>query len=135
MLLTVDTSEEQARSQAAAVAALPAASESLRATVLHVFPEVQGDEGRNIDVGSYTDVPDPVEAAVGALGERDIETTARVETGDPAAEIRRVADDIDADRIVVGGRKRSPVGKAVFGSVPQSVILGAERPVTTVGVE
>jgi nucleotide-binding universal stress UspA family protein len=52
--------------------------------------------------------------------------------GDPASELLRYAREVDARYVVVGGRKRSPVGKAVFGSVTQEVILNADRPVVTV---
>jgi len=43
-----------------------------------------------------------------------------------------LAESIDADLIVVGGRKRSPTGKAVFGSRPQEIMLTAPCPVTFV---
>lgn len=59
-----------------------------------------------------------------------VSTDARV--GDPATEIVKVAETVDARFVVVGGRKRSPTGKAVFGSVSQSVILNSDRPVVTI---
>jgi nucleotide-binding universal stress UspA family protein len=51
---------------------------------------------------------------------------------DPAAGIVEVADQLGADRILVGGRDRTPAGKAVFGSVAQQVLLTADCPVTYV---
>jgi nucleotide-binding universal stress UspA family protein len=51
--------------------------------------------------------------------------------GEPAEEIQDEAERLDARFVVVGGRKRSPVGKAVFGSVAQAVILNTDRPVVT----
>ncbi|GAA1336848.1 universal stress protein [Streptomyces sanglieri] len=52
--------------------------------------------------------------------------------GSPAEEIIKYADRNDASYIVLGGRKQSPVGKALFGSVAQSVLLNTSRPVVTV---
>lgn len=52
--------------------------------------------------------------------------------GDPADEVLRYADEHDARFVVLAGRRRSPVGKAVFGSVAQDVLLGADQPVVTV---
>lgn len=52
--------------------------------------------------------------------------------GSAAEEIVRYSDERDARYIVISGRRRSPVGKAIFGSVTQSVLLNAERPVVSV---
>jgi len=43
-----------------------------------------------------------------------------------------LAEELDADLALVGGRRRSPAGKAVFGSVAQEVLLKAPCPVTFV---
>jgi len=53
--------------------------------------------------------------------------------GDEKGEaIVTMAAEIDADLAFVGGRKRSPTGKAVFGSTAQYVLLNAPCPVTFV---
>ncbi len=59
-----------------------------------------------------------------------VETVGRV--GDPVEQVLAVADHLDARYIVVGGRKRSPTGKAIFGSETQSILLESSRPVMTV---
>lgn len=43
-----------------------------------------------------------------------------------------LAEREGSDMVFVGGRKRSPTGKAVFGSTPQYVMLNAPCPVTFV---
>lgn len=50
-------------------------------------------------------------------------------TGD---EILRVAQAVEADLIVIGVRRRSPVGKLFLGSISQQVILEADCPVVAV---
>lgn len=51
--------------------------------------------------------------------------------GTPEEEMVRYATDQDARYIVVGPEKRSPTGKAVFGSVAQSILLNANCPVVS----
>ncbi|ELZ19878.1 UspA domain protein [Halosimplex carlsbadense 2-9-1] len=60
------------------------------------------------------------------------EPTVEVRVGDPGAEIVGYAAEQDARYVVVGGRQRTPTGKALFGSVTQAVML--ESPVSVVNV-
>lgn len=50
----------------------------------------------------------------------------------PAEAILRVAEEQDADLIVIGMRRRSRVGKLVLGSNAQDILLRAEAPVLSV---
>lgn len=52
--------------------------------------------------------------------------------GSPAEEIIGAAERYDPHYLVLGGRKRSPVGKALFGSITQSVLLQVETPTVTI---
>lgn len=52
--------------------------------------------------------------------------------GEPAARILEYAKDRDASFVVTSGRKRSPIGKVLFGSETQSIILNADCPVLSV---
>jgi len=62
---------------------------------------------------------------VGAVGEFEPVGLA----GDPAEAVLEHSREVDADYIVVSGRKRSAVGQAVFGSFTQQLLLEADRPV------
>lgn len=69
--------------------------------------------------------------AANAIAEANVQANAFGLMGDPAEEIVQYASEREANYIVVAGRKRSPVGKAVFGSVVQSVLLNAVCPVVS----
>jgi nucleotide-binding universal stress UspA family protein len=51
---------------------------------------------------------------------------------DAADEVLAAADDVRADLVVIGLRRRSPVGKLVLGSTAQRVLLDARCPVLAV---
>jgi nucleotide-binding universal stress UspA family protein len=51
---------------------------------------------------------------------------------DIADQVLSVAADTDAEMVVIGLRRRSPVGKLIMGSTAQRVLLGAHCPVLAV---
>ncbi|WP_324757311.1 universal stress protein [Haloarcula sp. GH36] len=127
VLLPVDSSEERASAQTAATLALPEPAEFVKATVIHVFD--------NEDLAEKTTVQQTTagKLMVEDLREAGVDVATESVHGEPAERIVTVADDADVDMIVMGGRKRSPLGALVFGSVSQSVILDSERPVAVTG--
>jgi nucleotide-binding universal stress UspA family protein len=52
--------------------------------------------------------------------------------GDPVEQTLAVVEETDPRYLVIGGRRRSPTGKAVFGDRTQSILLGSPVPVLTV---
>lgn len=50
----------------------------------------------------------------------------------PGEDIVKFAEEQDAGGIIIGVKRRSKVGKAIFGSNAQYIILNAPCPVTTV---
>jgi nucleotide-binding universal stress UspA family protein len=62
----------------------------------------------------------------------DHELTQLVESLDAADQILRLAKDLNAELIVIGLRRRTPVGKLILGSQAQSILLEAECPVLAV---
>ncbi|SEP77819.1 universal stress protein [Natrinema salaciae] len=148
VLLPVDENESRARAQASAVRELPSAATTVSVDVLHVrdggtgadaewaaggFAEEYADEMER--VADDETLPASVEAAADVLAAGDLEWTVRAAAGDPAETILEAADEDDSDLIVLGVRRRSPVGKVLFGSVAQAVILGSDRPVTVVSAD
>lgn len=134
VLLAVDTEMEAPEKIAEAVASLPDADSNVEATILNVFEEfeVTGAESGTVDsedIYDEEDFPESVDTVRNHLSDAGTSVTAVRRHGDITEEIRSEADRIDADLVVIGGRKRSPVGKAVFGSVVQSVLLQIDRPV------
>lgn len=91
------------------------------------------NESDSLSASQAQELAEEVVADVSTGEADDAEPVGRV--GDPAEEILDRAKEVDARYIVIGGRSRSPVGKALFGSVTQSVLLDADRPVVTVMAE
>ena len=72
----------------------------------------------------------PVLAEVAASGfEVDVRRSMGADVGD---QVLAVAQDVSADLVVIGLRRRSPVGKLLMGSVAQRILLGADCAVLAV---
>ncbi len=55
-----------------------------------------------------------------------------VREGTSWLEVQRIADEVDADLIIVGTRARKGIAHALLGSVAEKIIRTATRPVLTV---
>ena len=121
IILAIDDDEARARSSAEAIAALEWDMDSISVSVLHVFED--NPEGAAVSqVGAARTARDVLEA-------EGIEVELAETSGAPTEQILKFAEDEDADAIALAGRDRTPAGKAVFGSVSQSVMLKSDVPV------
>ena len=95
---------------------------------------VNSSRGGHQDVEEVLAVRDELAAASAMLLERGLEVEvlefARGE--DPASDILEVATQREAELVVIGLRRRSPVGKFMLGSNSQAILLSAECPVLAV---
>jgi len=144
VLLTADEKESRVRTQAEAI--VERAADDHVVDVLHVheemslpdaewavggffetYAEEMSDSIRELDR-----LPASIEAAVEVLEDAGIEYAIHETVGTPAEAIVETAAELDSDEIVLGVSKHTPVGKVLFGSVAQAVILDSDRPVTVV---
>jgi nucleotide-binding universal stress UspA family protein len=113
-----------------------------RITLLHVVESVPGETGARL----YLAVPEIgplrhelMEQARARLREAVPDTARdfcdvgeRVEAGTAWREILRVAEEMDADLIVMGAHARGPIGRVIFGSTANHVVRQAACPVLVV---
>jgi nucleotide-binding universal stress UspA family protein len=113
-------------------------------TLLTVLSEVPGDDAGGIEGSVFTGEEqermwrEENEEAVAELDRtaaalRVPRVDRRVEVGDVASMICRVADDLSVDAIVVGSHARSTLGRLFSGSVSEHVVRHAPCPVVVVG--
>jgi len=96
--------------------------------VLHVVDTIDPDRQEAYRLG----VSDEIEKVIGQ--DPSVPWQLHLATAGPdlTDALLTLVDTVDADLLVIGARQRSPVGKALLGSVAQTVILQAQLPVLVV---
>jgi nucleotide-binding universal stress UspA family protein len=131
--MTVAVAHQTATAQALRIAAQEAAYRNTRLAIIHVADSLDDD----IAAANEAGISDAVEKALADSGldhvEWDLHLVAGgTEKGDVAGAILDQVKSVAPELLVIGARRRSPVGKAFLGSVAQSLILEAETPVLVV---
>jgi nucleotide-binding universal stress UspA family protein len=96
--------------------------------VLHVVDSIDHDREEAYRLG----VSDEIEKVGGQEGSISWRLHLATAGPDLAGALLELVDSVGADLLVIGARRRSPVGKALLGSVAQTVILEANLPVLVV---
>jgi nucleotide-binding universal stress UspA family protein len=109
-------------------AAREAAQRETELHVLHVTPSLDLDSEEAYRAGILDEVEKVLaDASIGGLV-----TKVHLGSGEDQVAETLLALAADADLLVIGARRRSPVGKFLMGSIAQQIILEAPVPVLVV---
>jgi nucleotide-binding universal stress UspA family protein len=97
--------------------------------VIHIVVEALDADRRE---GYRLGISDDIERAVGEHPDLSWDLHLETAVSDPAAAVLQLVETLAPEVLVIGARKRSPVGKALLGSVAQTLILEAGVPVLVV---
>lgn len=97
--------------------------------VLHVVDSIDADSTDAYRAGVADEVERAVGGDSGVTWELHLAAAGAANLGETVV---RLASQVGADLLVIGARRRSPVGKAFLGSVTQTVLLEARLPVMVV---
>jgi nucleotide-binding universal stress UspA family protein len=132
---------------ATAIEAARCASQMLRdaehITLLSVVTEIPGDDAGGFEGSVYSpqqqetiwneelsEANDELDQTATALNAKTVDK--RIEVGDIANTVCRIAEDLGVDLIVVGSHGRSGFGRLFLGSVSEHVVRHAPCPVLVV---
>lgn len=106
---------------------------SLRGTGLAVIEIV---ESIDLDIADAhrRGLVDEVDKVLGQAGISGVPVEVHLATGedDISDAVLGLADEAEAELLVIGARRRTPVGKFLLGSFTQAIILDAEIPVLVI---
>jgi len=90
--------------------------------------------GEGVELEEFKRAEETLEKAKEFCESQGIETETKllVRGVSPGEDLVQLSKEVEADEILIGVKSRSKVGKLVFGSIAQSVILGANCPVLSV---
>lgn len=101
--------------------------------LLHVVHQDEGISGSTVDLDRVErltrEAGKTLETARIGLESQGFQVKTRVEVGVPGREIVRVAEEEDVSIIAMGSRGRGILGSFLMGSVTESVLRNARRPV------
>jgi nucleotide-binding universal stress UspA family protein len=135
ILLAVEGNEERMVPLASHAAEIADGVEA-SGVLFHVFEQAEFNEfldRMNYDSTDPDDIAKQhsvVQACASEFTDRGVSIEVVGRIGEPASEIIEYTEDNDVDHVVLGGRNRTPTGKALLGSVSQAVLRSTDVPCT-----
>ncbi|MGM0606454.1 MAG: universal stress protein [Halobacteriota archaeon] len=129
VLVPVDRTADRAENQAKYASRLAETVPGVTITFLHVLAP---DTGSDPDDVSFSAI-DTVGEVVTHLETGGLSIERSIRQGNVSEQIVRSANELDADEIVMGGRKRTGVTSVLLGSTVRDVVVSVDRPVTITG--
>lgn len=104
-----------------------AAEQGAPVTIVHV-----GENGVGADISSDPQQDGALREAIETARRMEIEPDVELLEGDPAEEIVKLAERLDADLVIVGSRGLSRASATLIGSVSRAVLDQCAQPVMMV---
>ena len=130
VLMPIDDSVDRGVTQAEYLIESPTNPEDVEVVLMHILETVEEDVP---DAMRKPERVKSVRRARERLEDAGFDVQVVGANRAPTEAIEEQAAELDVDEIVMGGRKQSPAGKVLFGSVTQSVLLNSELPVVVTG--
>ena len=88
----------------------------------------------DVEEAYRSSLTDEIQAALAAMDASEVAWHLHLDTAreDVAETIMNLTKTVGADLLVIGARRRSPLGKFLLGSVTQTLILESDLPVLVV---
>ncbi|UTF55756.1 universal stress protein [Natronosalvus rutilus] len=134
VLVPIGTADAGVSRAVETIASFPGRDE-LSVVIVHVARDVDfiGSDGSYVSLDQEDlSLPSAVESAMEAFEDRGISAQLVVREGDEVDEILETINDESIDQVVVPDKRRSPVGKVIFGGTTLSLIRNSPAPVTVV---
>lgn len=129
ILMPVDRDADRASAQVDYLLNSPMAPEDLVVRMLYVLPRADAD----IDDEEHFEGNEAAIEAANRLEGAGATVARRMDTGPVGRRILDHAEEIDAEQIVMSGRKRDGASDVLLGSTATDVIQATKRPVVMTG--
>jgi nucleotide-binding universal stress UspA family protein len=115
-------------------AALSRATEEAKLRGMRLVVVNSSRGGRDLTLDESTQIEDELNGVRRELADSGVEHEVRhfVRGLEPAEDLISIAEEVEAELIVIGLRRRTPVGKLILGSNAQRILLDASCPVLAV---
>ena len=102
-------------------------------SVVLVNSLIGGEETTREMVEEGTDALDALEAAIPE--ETEVIRHQYIRGNEPSEDLLVAADEFDVDEILIGLRKKSPLGQLILGSTGRNILFDSERPIRCVPLD